>query len=88
LSIEGCDGLRIYYGQAPEDKDGQIDETATNLQPRLFLVPVNVERDSAGNQTQKNKELTFSVRVDPGKDGGDEFGGAGGGMPCPNFCNQ
>ncbi|MEZ4903442.1 MAG: hypothetical protein R2822_17600 [Spirosomataceae bacterium] len=90
LSIEGCDGLRIYYGLAPENEAGHIDlQNGKGLQPRLFLVPVTVDRDADGNPTQKNHDQTFFLRVDTtGKDGEDEAGGAGGGIPCPNFCNS
>jgi hypothetical protein len=88
LSVEGCDGLRIYYGLAPENKEGKIDfQAKENLQPRLFLVPVTVGRDADGNPTEENKDQVFYLRVDSGKDGGDESGGVGEGNPCPNFCN-
>lgn len=91
LSIEGCDGLRIYYGLAPENKEGRIDifkGDKENLEPRLFIVPVAVARDAEGTPTEKSKDQTFFLRVDAGKDGGDEFGGVGGGLPCPGFCNS
>lgn len=88
LSVENCDGLRIYYGLAPENEEGSIDlKAGKTRQPRLFLVPVTVGRDSDGNPTEENKDQTFYLRVDTGKDGGDEYGGAGGGLPCPGFCN-
>jgi len=90
LSVEGCDGLRIYYGLAPENEKGTIDpQNGKELQPRLFLVPVSVERDADGNPTDENHDQTFYLRVDAtGKDGEDESGGAGGGYPCPTFCNS
>lgn len=90
LSTEGCDGVRIYYGLAAETPDMQINAEKGNkemLQPRLFIVPVTVERNAEGKATEKSKDQTFVVRVDAGKDGGDEFGGGGEGLPCPGFCN-
>lgn len=84
LKIEGCDGVRIYYGLAPENAEGHIDpKIADNLQPRLFLVPVHIGEDGLG------RDINFKAQLDTTgeKDGGDEDGGAGGGAPCPAFCN-
>lgn len=87
LDIEGCDGLRIYYGEAPENEKGQIEDgTDCKSQPRLFIVPVTVEVDDDNNA--KSRDRVFTLRVDKGKDGGDEFGGIGEGKPCPTFCGQ
>ena len=82
LKVEGCDGIRIYYGHAPENKEGDIDFSVVgNEQPRLFLVPVQIGDDGLG------RDMKFKIDTTGEKDGEGEPGGAGGGVPCPNFCN-
>jgi hypothetical protein len=82
LRVEGCDGIRIYYGHAPENKDGDIDFSIVgNEQPRLFLVPVQIGEDGLG------RDMKFKIEITDEKDGEGEPGGAGGGAPCPAFCN-
>jgi hypothetical protein len=84
LDIDGCDGLRIYYGEAPENEKGQIEgQGECSTQPRLFIVPVTVE--VGDGDRLKGRERVFTVRVDKGKDGEDEFGGIGQGAPMPPF---
>lgn len=66
-------GIRIYYGQAPEDADGNIKENG-KLRPRLFLVPVDengkdIEIDASGFKDEPNGN------------------GIGGGFPCPKNCS-
>lgn len=64
-------GIRIYYGQAPEDKDGNI-SSGGKLRPRMFLVPID--------ENGKDIEFDASGLKDPSGDG------AGGGLPCPKNC--
>jgi len=81
LKVEGCDGIRIYYGHAPENENGEIDFSVKgNEQPRLFLVPVQIGDDGFG------RDMKFKIDTTGEKDGEGEPGGAGGGLPCPNFC--
>lgn len=85
LEVDGCDGFRIYYGLAPEDEKGTIDHNKKeNLQPRLFLVPVHIGEDGLGRDIKFKGQ---AVDTTGEKDGEDDFGGAGEGRPCPNFCN-
>ncbi|GGD82849.1 hypothetical protein GCM10011514_53670 [Emticicia aquatilis] len=67
-------GIRIYYGHAPEDKDGTIKEGG-KLRPRLFLVPVD--------ENGKDIEIDASALKDE-----PNGGGVGGGLPCPQDCNE
>lgn len=67
-------GIRIYYGHAPEDKDGNI-INGGKLRPRLFLVPV----DENGNDIEFDAS---ALKDDPAGNG------VGGGLPCPQACNQ
>ncbi|WP_064196273.1 MULTISPECIES: hypothetical protein [Emticicia] len=67
-------GIRIYYGHAPEDNDGNIKDGG-KLRPRLFLVPV----DENGNDIDIDSS---SLKDDP------SGGGVGGGLPCPQACNE
>lgn len=87
LSVEGCEGLLIYYGLAPENNEHRIiEDSKDNLQPRLFLVPVKTNNKQ--EKLRLAKEISFFVRVDgSGKDVEDEYGGAGGGQPHPPFGN-
>ncbi len=66
-------GIRIYYGQAPEDKNGNI-STDGKLRPRLFLVPVD----------ENGKDIEIDATALKDEPNGN---GAGGGLPCPQFCN-
>jgi hypothetical protein len=65
-------GIRIYYGHAPEDTDGNIKEGG-KLRPRLFLVPVD--------ENGKDIEIDASALKDEPKGNG-----VGGGLPCPKTC--
>jgi hypothetical protein len=73
LSVPDCTGLALCYGAAPETDHAIDTYKGTSVMPRLFIVPVD----------ENGKHLTFAVKVDGHKDGGRDFGGAGGGMPCP-----
>ncbi|WP_394992735.1 hypothetical protein [Emticicia sp.] len=65
-------GIRIYYGHAPEDADGNIKDSG-KLRPRLFLVPVD----------ENGKDIEFDSSALKDEPNGD---GAGGGSPCPKLC--
>ena len=78
----GCDGLRIYYGVAPET-NGEIDPAGTAMMRRLFLVPVKIDEKGNGRDFQFKAIKSASGE----KDGTPGDGGAGGGYPCPGFCN-
>lgn len=78
----GCDGLRIYYGVAPEI-DGEIHPEGKTMMRRLFLVPVKIDEKGNGRDFQFKPIKSASGE----KDGDGGKGGAGGGAPCPNFCN-
>ncbi|CAH0994050.1 hypothetical protein EMA8858_00157 [Emticicia aquatica] len=67
-------GIRIYYGHAPEDKDGNIKEGG-KLRPRLFLVPVD----------ENGKDIPFDASALKGEPNGNAVGG---GLPCPQACNE
>ncbi len=67
-------GIRIYYGHAPEDADGNIKEGG-KLRPRLFLVPVD----------ENGKDIEFDKSALKDEPNGN---GVGGGLPCPQTCNE
>ena len=80
LRVDGCEGLVICYGAAPET-DHKIDkDKGKNIMPRLLIVPV----DAQGNH------LTFDVSIPGQKDGSGSYAGAGNGAPCPpeRYCPQ
>lgn len=66
-------GIRIYYGNAMEDKDGNIVAHGGKLRPRLFLVPVD--------ENGKDIEIDASALKDE-----PNGNGVGGGLPCPKTC--
>ncbi|WP_435353887.1 hypothetical protein [Emticicia sp. SJ17W-69] len=66
-------GIRIYYGHAFEDADGNIVKAGGKLRPRLFLVPVD----------ENGKDIGFDESGLKDEPNGD---GAGGGLPCPKTC--
>lgn len=66
-------GIRIYYGHAPEDNDGNIAAVGT-LRPRLFLVPVD----------ENGKDIEFDASALKDDPDGDAVGG---GTPCPKMCS-
>jgi hypothetical protein len=68
-------GIRIYYGQAMEDKDGNIVANGGKLRPRLFLVPVD----------ENGKDIEFDASALKDEPNGN---GVGGGLPCPQACNE
>ncbi|MFN4147116.1 MAG: hypothetical protein ACK4GN_14920 [Runella sp.] len=85
LNIEDCDGLAIYYGTAHEDENNNIVAKGGKPQPRLFLVPVKVERDANGEPTNRNEAQTFKLQIEGWKEVEEDFGGAGNGKPMPPF---
>ncbi len=64
-------GLRIYYGFAPEDAEGNIADGG-RISPRLFLVPVGLD----------GKDITFNLEALKDVPDGD---GLGDGAPQPPY---
>ena len=80
LTMPGCEGLRVYYGQASETEangptqPSRISAKGTKKGKRLFFVPID----------QNYKEIEFALTTDGLKDDGGGRG-AGDGIPCPPF---
>ncbi|WP_428662611.1 hypothetical protein [Runella sp.] len=82
LLATDCDGIRIYYGVAPET-GGEIHPEGKTMMRRLFLVPVKIDEKGDG----KDFQFKPIKKASGEKDGDGGKGGAGGGLPCPGFCN-